>query len=128
MKQALGVAIGYILWSILWLALNQLLLMLGLLTSPTAAHPLASATQLLILLVGSALISLLSGYVAARISGVAWVPAAIVLGMLLLLTGIFVQMKLWHLIPLWYHVTFLALLIPMTFLGARLRQPRAGIA
>jgi hypothetical protein len=127
MKQVLGVVAGFVLWSILWLSLNQLLLVLGLMTPPTT-EPIADAKPLLMLIVGSALISLLSGYVAARIAGAAWGLAAAVLGVLLLLTGIFVQIKLWYLIPLWYHLTFLLLLVPMTFLGARARARSVSIA
>jgi hypothetical protein len=120
MKQILGVIIGFILWSVLWLSLNQLLLVLGIM-SPAVTEPLTNATPLLVLLVGSVLISLISGYVAARIAGLAWALPAVALGVLLLATGVFVQLKLWYLIPLWYHLAFLLLLIPMTLLGARLR-------
>jgi hypothetical protein len=62
-----------------------------------------------------------SGYVTARIVGVAWAFPAVALGVLLLATGVLVQLKLWYLIPLWYHLAFLLVLIPMTLLGARLR-------
>ncbi len=118
MKQILGVVIGFILWSVLWLSLNQLLLALGIM-SPTVTEPLTNSTPLLVLLVGSVLISLTSGYVTARIAGLAWALPAVALGVLLLATGVFVQLKLWYLIPLWYHLAFLLLLIPMTLLGAR---------
>ncbi len=118
MKQILGVVIGFILWSVLWLSLNQLLLALGIM-SPTVTEPLTNSTPLLVLLVGSVLISLASGYVTARIAGLAWALPAVALGVLLLATGVFVQLKLWYLIPLWYHLAFLLLLIPMTLLGAR---------
>jgi len=120
MKQILGVIIGFILWSAGWLSLNQLLLVLGIM-SPTVTEPLTNATPLLVLLAGSVLISLVSGYVVARIAGSAWALPAVALGVLLLATGVFVQLKLWYLIPLWYHLAFLILLIPMTLLGARLR-------
>jgi hypothetical protein len=127
MKQALAVVAGYVLWSILWLGLNQALLILGILT-PSSTEPLTSAKPLFLLLIGSVLLSLVSGYVAARIAGSAWALCAIVLGVLLLLTGIFVEIKVWYRIPLWYHVSFLVLLIPMTFVGARRRAPSVSIA
>ena len=38
---------------------------------------------------------------------------------LLLITGIFVQMSIWALMPAWYHLTFLALLIPVTLVGGK---------
>ena len=119
MKPVLGVIVGFILWSALWLGLNQLLLMLGVLT-PGMTEPMAEATPLVILLVGSVIMSLLSGYVSARIAGPAWAPSAAALGVLLLLTGIYVQITIWDRIPLWYHLSFLILLIPITLLGARI--------
>lgn len=127
MKQALAVVAGYVLWSMLWLGLNQVLLILGVLT-PSTTEPLTSATPLLLLLVGSVLLSLVSGYVAARIAGSAWALCVIVLGVMLLLTGIFVEIQVWYRIPLWYHVSFLVLLIPMTFLGARMRARSVSVA
>jgi hypothetical protein len=120
MKQVFAVATGFILWSMLWLGLNQLLLLLGVM-SPTSTQPITDAKPLLVLLVGSVLISLLSGYVTSRISGLQWALPAAALGLLLLATGVFVQLKLWYLIPLWYHLIFLVLLMPMTVLGARVR-------
>jgi hypothetical protein len=127
MKQIFAVAAGFILWSVLWLALNQLLLVAGIM-SPTGTQPLTNATPLVLLLVGSVLISLLSGYVTGRISGLAWTIPAAALGLLLLATGVFVQLKLWYSIPLWYHLIFLLLLMPMTVLGARLRARSQKLA
>jgi hypothetical protein len=125
MKQILGVVAGFILWSVLWLGCNQALLMLGLL-SPMTAQPVTDPKPLLLLLVASVLISLVTGYVTARIVGFP-LPVA-VLGALLLVTGIFFQVKVWYLMPLWYHLTFLLLLIPMTFVGARMRAPTPTVA
>jgi hypothetical protein len=126
MKQVLGVVAGFILWSVLWLGFNQVLLMLGLI-SPTVTEPVTDALPLLLLLVGSVLISLVTGYVTARMVGFPWALPVAALGVLLLATGIFFQLKMWYVIPLWYHLTFLVLLIPMTFAGARVRAPAPEI-
>jgi hypothetical protein len=122
MKQLLGVVAGFILWSVLWLGFNQVLLMLGLISS-TVTEPVTDPKPLLLLIVGSMLISLVTGYVTARIAGFPWGLAIAALGVLLLATGIFFQVKMWYVIPLWYHLTFLVLLIPMTFAGARIASP-----
>jgi hypothetical protein len=127
MKQIFGVVAGFILWSVLWLSLNQLLLILGVM-SPNVTEPFTEAKPLLVLLAGSVLISLLSGYVTARITGCPWALPAVALGVLLLATGAFVQLKLWYLIPLWYHLSFLLLLIPVTLLGARIRAGSRSLA
>jgi hypothetical protein len=127
MKQILGVVAGFVLWSVLWLGCNQLLLMLGLL-APMTTEPVTDPKPLLVLLVASVLISLVTGYVTARIVGFPWALPVAALGVLLLATGIFFQVKVWYLMPLWYHLTFLLLLIPVTFVGARVRAPAPGIA
>jgi multisubunit Na+/H+ antiporter MnhG subunit len=49
------------------------------------------------------------------------IQTALVLGVLLLAFGVFIQIQFWNQIPLWYHLIFLALLVPMTWLGAKMR-------
>jgi hypothetical protein len=122
MKQALAVVAGFVLWSVLWLCYNQLLLKAGVLPSDLS-RPLTAPMPLLLLLGGSVAFSIVSGYVAARIAGVPATTTALVLGVLLLATGIFFQLKTWNLIPVWYNVIFLLLLIPMTVAGARMHTP-----
>ncbi len=55
-----------------------------------------------------------------NLRGRAWMGSAITLGVLLLLTGIGVQASVRDLMPVWYHVVFLALLIPATIIAAKL--------
>ncbi|MDQ2767071.1 MAG: hypothetical protein M3Y30_07925 [Gemmatimonadota bacterium] len=122
MKQALGVVAGFVLWSVLWLCYNQLLLKVGVLPS-TLSQSFSSPMPLLLLLGGSVVFSLVSGYVTARIAGVPFSMPALALGVLLLATGILFQLKMWSVIPVWYNVLFLLLLIPMTMAGARMHAP-----
>jgi hypothetical protein len=124
MKQVLGAVVGFILWSVLWLCYNQLLLKVGVLPS-TLTQPITAPMPLWALLLGSVVFSLVSGYVTARIVGDPSTLPILVLGLLLLATGIFFQLKTWNLLPVWYNVIFLLLLIPMTFAGARLRASPA---
>lgn len=126
MKRFLAVIAGFILWSVLWLCFNVGLHKFGLLPA-ALTQPLMAPAPLLALLAGSVILSLLSGYLAAAIAGAPSAPAVAVLGVLLVLTGIYFQSRVWHLMPLWYHLLFLILLIPMCFAGARLREPRAVI-
>ena len=95
MKQALAVVAGFVLWSVLWLCYNQLLLKAGVLPSDLT-QPLTAPMPLLLLLGGSVVFSIVSGYIAARIAGVPAMMTALVLGILLLATGIFFQLKTWH--------------------------------
>jgi hypothetical protein len=122
MKQTLGVVAGFVLWSVLWLCYNQLLLKSGVLPSDLS-RPLTASTPLLLLLAGSFVFSLVSGYVTATLAGPPSTIPALVLGILLLAVGIFFQLKMRNLIPMWYNVIFLAMLIPMTLAGARMRSP-----
>lgn len=126
MKRFLAVIAGFILWSVLWVCLNVGLHKFGLLPA-ALTQPMSDPAPLAALLVGGVVISIISGYTAAAIAGVPAEPAVAALGVLLLLTGVYFQSKVWHLMPLWYHLTFLLLLIPMCFVGARLRAPKLGM-
>ena len=126
MKRFLAVIAGFILWSVLWLCLNVGLHKFGLLPA-ALTQPMTAAAPLSALLAGSVVISIISGYLAAAIAGAPASPTVAALGVLLLLAGIYFQSKVWHLMPLWYHLTFLVLLIPMCFAGARLRAPRPAM-
>ncbi|MCW5874766.1 MAG: hypothetical protein KIS88_09005 [Anaerolineales bacterium] len=59
-----------------------------------------------------------AGYVVTLVSASATLP--LILGVVLLLVGIAVQRQYWKLMPLWYHLLFLALLVPTTLFGASL--------
>ena len=44
----------------------------------------------------------------------------------MLAVGIGVQAGSWNLMPVWYHLTFLALLVPGALIGAKLRRGRGA--
>lgn len=122
LKNIFAVIGGFAFWSAAWIVSDLTLLVLspewygeGLKTSTSAV--------LLISLVRSIFISLLSGYIAAIIARENQMQTALVLGVLLLAFGIFVQASVWEKIPLWYHLIFLSLLVPVTWLGAKQRSP-----
>lgn len=130
-RTILAIIIGYILWTTLWFA--------GNLTIFAEATEIAGAGQhydktgpLVGILVLSVVCSAAAGLTASVIAGRctrSWV-AALILGLLLLLTGIGVQFGVWDLMPVWYHLTFLVLLLPVTFAASLLRRtgprPRAA--
>ena len=80
-----------------------------------------SSAVLIALLIKSFIVSLISGFIAALIAGEN-TKSTLALGVLLLLFGIFVQAGYWNYMPLWYHIPFLILLIPMTVLGGKFRK------
>ena len=120
LKQLLAVFTGFLLWSIGWLSFNITLQRVGLLP-PDQTQRIEDVRALSALLLASFTLSLLAGYVTAVIRQTTSDLPIFLLGLLLLAVGIFFQMQFWHLMPLWYHLSFLALLIPFCFLGARLR-------
>jgi len=132
LRVILGIVAGFIAWSILWVGSDQVIMML----SPGwyGAHQLGfekamtnkseftpDNTIMIMHLVRAVIITLMSGYLAAFIArGNRNAPLG--LGILLLLFGAMVQAMAWNYIPIWYHIVFLALLIPVSILGGRLKR------
>ena len=78
-------------------------------------------SYLLMALVGSVIYSLVAGFTGAAVAGGDATRAGLVAGVALLLVGLGVQISSWDLLPVWYHLVFLALLIPATVVGAHLK-------
>lgn len=125
----LAVIAGYVVWTICWIGSTALLSVL----SPdwfgrthTAFDAAAAAgapfetpvSMVLIALLTSVVCSLAAGFVAALIAREAR-RTALILGVLLLLTGLAVEIGYWKYFPIWYHFLFLFGLIPVTMIGAR---------
>jgi uncharacterized membrane protein YfhO len=66
-----------------------------------------------------AIVSVMSGFLAALIAAED-TRAPLILGVLLLAFGVLKSVLSWRYAPVWYHVTFTVLLIPMAFLGGKL--------
>ena len=115
-----GVIAGNFAWTLLWLGLNVGLRSQGLLPGdPT--EPVEQTTPLLIMLLASVVFSVAAGWIATAIAPQAGYVPAILLAVIQLGLGIFFQSQAWQLMPLWYHLPFLLLIVPATLLGARLR-------
>ncbi len=71
----------------------------------------------------AAVVSLLAGFLAALIAGENK-RAPLVLGLLLLALGLLKLAMSWAYVPIWYHVVFTAILLPMTMIGGRLKSPK----
>ena len=115
-----GVIAGFVLWSAFWVVSD---LTLAVLSPDWYGNGLQNVTTgyLLIALARSVFISIIAGYIASFIARQNSMQTALILGVLLFLFGVFVQVSNWNKIPLWYHLIFLGLLVPMTWLGAKLR-------
>jgi hypothetical protein len=123
-RTALAAIAGYALWTALWLGGNAAFFgeaadVVGAGEPYTAAGPLIGVIAL------SLVCSLAAGLIAAAIDRPHARRAVVVMALLLLLTGIGVQAGVWSLMPVWYHLTFLALIVPTALFGGRL-APRAA--
>ena len=85
-----------------------------------------NATVLVLILGLSVLFSVAAGYLLARIAGRFTMRFALALGMVQLVVGTLVQIQFWQLMPIWYHLSFLALLAPGILAGAKVATDRQG--
>lgn len=127
----LGVIAGFIVWSVLWVGSDAFFAAISPNWGKTSTEfraavenktPFAlDSTVLAILLFKSFVVSLISGFITSLIAREN-VKSTLALGILLLVFGIFIQSVYWNYMPLWYHIPFLALLVPMTILGGKLKK------
>jgi hypothetical protein len=123
LRAILSFIAALVVWVLAATLLNRLL-RFGL-PGYLAAEPVMTFTlamQVARLAVG-AVASLAAGYVVARFAPThRLLPLA--LGTLLLLLFLPVHYNLWNKFPIWYHLVFLASLIPLTMVGARLNTAK----
>jgi len=126
----LGVIAGFFAWSIVWVGSEKILSAIW--PEGFGVHQRAfeaaianggqftADTRLLLMhIVIGSIVSVMSGYLAALIAG-EHIRAPLVLGFLLLAFGLLKAVMSWQYVPIWHHVIFTALLIPMAILGGKL--------
>lgn len=131
MRIALGVIVGFIVWSIVWVGGDQTLRGLW---PDFNSHMLAAERAMfnnesfagnttfeIVNLVRSFITSILAGYMAALVAG-EYGKTTMILGVLLIIVGIAFQYMAWNLAPVWYHAIFVLALLPFTMLGGKLRR------
>jgi hypothetical protein len=119
MRALLAFVAGLLAWVLVATILNMV--MRRLLPGYTAAEPTMAFTfgMLVARLVIAFITSLVAGALGAAIAPrSAWVPWA--LGVFLLVVFVPEHAKLWHVFPVWYHLTFLLTLVPLVVIGGRL--------
>ena len=128
----LGIVVGFIAWTVLWLGSDQLLISFSPQWYGVHQHTFEAAmytgspftpdtTILLMHIIRSVIISIMAGFLAAVVANENR-KAPFALGILLLIVGILIEVMAWNYLPMWYHLIFLALLIPMTVLGGKMKQ------
>ena len=125
-----GVIAGFFAWVIAWFGGEQILSAIW----PTfgvnqaafqaaienGGQFTADSTMLLTHIVLGSIVSVISGFLAALVAG-GNKRAPLVLGFLLLAFGLLKLGMSWPYAPIWYHIIFTAILLPMTILGGKLK-------
>ena len=130
LRIVLGVIAGFFGWVIAWVASEKIL---SAIWPAFGVHQAefqaaiehggqftANSTILLIHIVLGSIVSVISGYLAALIAGENRL-APLVLGFLLLAMGLLKVVMSWSYVPIWYHVIFTAILLPMAIVGGKLK-------
>ena len=128
----LGAIAGFIVWSVLWVGSDAIISVISpnwygksLVDFQNAVDNklpyTVDSTILIMSLSRSVIFSIFAGFATALIAKENS-KSTLGLGILLLLFGIFIQSIYWNYVPLWYHIPFLALLIPMAILGGKLKK------
>jgi hypothetical protein len=115
---------GIIAWMVVVTSIN--LVLRATIDGYTAAEPKFSFTlgMMAARLAMAAVTSLAAGavtrWVAPSSDGPAWA-----VGIVVLVLFIPAHIKLWHALPVWYHLTFLLTLVPLVVIGSRLAHRNA---
>ena len=126
LRSILSVVAAIAVWGVLWVSVN--LGIAGAMPTRFDENGITSDPALLVLFIAiSAVLCVLAGWLCASIAKHSLMKHVFVLALIQLTIGIFVQASGWDLMPLWYHVTFLALVVPMHLVGGwiRAREPAA---
>jgi hypothetical protein len=113
-RMTMAVVAGAALWAVLWVggaALAQRVWPEIIVAGQRLDHTGA----LLGYIAFSVIVSVISGYTTARVAGA--MRAVHVLATIQLVLGIVIEGTAWNLTPAWYHIVFLALLVPAIVLG-----------
>ncbi len=131
MRTVIAVIAGFITWAFAWFGGEQILSAIW--PESIGAHQrafqaaienggpfTADTTLLLVHIVLGSIVSVMSGYLAVLIARESK-RAPLFLGVLLLAFAVLKAVMSWPYVPMWYHVIFTAVLLPMTIVGGRLK-------
>ena len=125
----LGVIAGFIAWLVVWIGSEKILSAIWPVFGANqkafeeavknGGEFTADTTMLITHIVLGSIVSVMSGSVATLIAGEN-TRAPLVLGFLLLAVGLLKAVMSWPYVPIWYHVIFTAILLPMAIMGGKL--------
>src|SRR4029077_7044476 len=132
LRIVLGVIAGLFSWLIVWIGSEKILSAIWpefgthqrafeavIKNGPDASGFTANTTMLLTHIILGSIVSVMSGSLAAMIAGEN-ARAPLVLGFVLLALGLLKAVMSWQYVPLWYHVIFTAILLPLPIMGGKL--------
>lgn len=125
LRSILSVVMGVVVWGGLWVTSNM-----GLASGFPASFDENGITTAPVLLIAfiviSSALSILAGWLCATIAKTSLKKHVVVLALIQLTIGIVVQRGIWDLMPVWYHLVFLALVVPMHLVGGRTKARQVG--
>ena len=129
LRIVLGVIAGFIAWLVVWIGSEKILSAIWPAFGANqkafeeavknGGEYTADTTMLLTHLVLGSVVSVMAGIFAALIAREN-TSAPLVVGILLLAMGVLKAVMSWRYVPLWYHIIFTAMLLPMAIIGGRL--------
>ncbi|HEX4934833.1 MAG TPA: hypothetical protein VFV33_16700 [Gemmatimonadaceae bacterium] len=125
-RMILAVLAGAAVWAALWIGGTLGAAALVPSALPTG-QPVTNGATLAALIVYSVVLSVLAGWLTATVASRNPMPAVWALAILQLALGIGIEVSAWNMTPVWYHLVFLALLVPATVYGGRLRARRRPV-
>ena len=130
-RTVLGVIAGFFAWVVVWFGSENVLSAVwpGFGVHQAAFQDAiehgvpftADAAILLVHIVLASIVSVIAGFLAAFVSGENK-RAPLVLGLLLLAFGLLKAGMSWPFVPVWYHIFFTAVLLPLTVAGGKLKS------
>ena len=123
MRAVLSAVGGYVVWTVLWLVGSAGIRVFwpDEFGAFEGGQPITAVVPLLLGVALSVACSLAAGVTVATAAPRAVPRGLTVVAVLLLATGVGVQASVWTLMPVWYHLMFLGLLVPGCLFGARLK-------
>jgi hypothetical protein len=122
-RAVLAAVMGAVLWAALWIG-GAVAAQAAFPDLLRAGQPVTHTGALVGYILYSVLLSVLAGYVTAVVAAKDPMPAVWGLATLQLILGIGFEVSAWSLTPVWYHLVFLALIVPATVYGGLLRVRR----
>ncbi|HMJ08834.1 MAG TPA: hypothetical protein VK468_07500 [Pyrinomonadaceae bacterium] len=132
LRIVLGVIAGFFAWVIVWVGIEKILsailpewfgvpqLAFQNAIENGAGQFTAETRLLLSHIVIASIVAAISGFLAALVAGENK-RAPLILGFLLLAVGLLKVVMSWPYVPIWYHVIFTAILLPMAIIGGKLK-------